>query len=80
MSFDVSGDTTRPAPTDDSNALILADTTIQAASATYVVPGLPAGGTFTFTAVYRSPPGNASCNFDNRSIWALPLTASEVAP
>jgi hypothetical protein len=73
MGFAISGDTVRPAT--DSNALIMANNNIvQAASASYVVTGLPAGGTVTFTAEYRSPPGNPSCNFDNRSIWALPVT------
>jgi hypothetical protein len=72
VGFAISGDTTRAAT--DNNALILEGSFLQAASATYVVTGLPAGGTITLTVEYKSPPSlTKTCDFDNRSIWALPL-------
>jgi hypothetical protein len=72
MSFAVTQGATTIQPAADQNALLLIGNDVQAASASYFVTGLTAG-TYTITAEYRSPPGNPSCSFDNRSIWAIPL-------
>jgi hypothetical protein len=72
MSFAVTQGGTTIQAAADQTALVLVGTDIQAATASYFVTGLTAG-TYTITAEYRSPTGNASCSFDNRSIWAIPL-------
>jgi hypothetical protein len=57
----------------DANALVLAGSAQQRASATAVLIGLNAGNT-TLTAKYKvSGGGAASCTFANRSIMAIPL-------
>jgi hypothetical protein len=57
----------------DANALILAGSAQQRASATAVLIGLSPGST-TLTAKYKvSGGGAASCIFANRSIMAIPL-------
>jgi hypothetical protein len=72
MGFEVTQGGTTIQAASDTNALILADNLVQAASASYIVT-LPSSGTFTFTAMYRSPPGNPECDFDNRSLYVIPL-------
>jgi hypothetical protein len=69
MAFAVSGPTSVAAS--DAQAVILGGNNLQAASASYVVSGLTAGGSYTFTAKYRVTTGTGT--FSNRSIWAIPL-------
>jgi hypothetical protein len=69
MSFAMSGANTSAG--NDATALNLLGNNFQKASATFVLSGLTPGTT-TFTAKYRVTGGTAS--FQNRSIWAIPLT------
>ena len=71
MGFAISGgDTVVPT---DAHALILTTTSLQAASASYVVEGLTANKEDTFTAQYRASAAGKECKFSNRSMWAIPL-------
>jgi hypothetical protein len=69
MGFAISGADTRAAA--DTNALILGGNTLQAATASFIVTGLTANGSDTFTAKYRVSGGTGT--FSNRSIWAIPI-------
>jgi hypothetical protein len=58
---------------DDANAVILAGSALQRASATSVITGL-APGSNTFTALYRNQgTGNLTCTYSNRAIAVIPL-------
>jgi hypothetical protein len=57
----------------DANAVILAGSAIQRASANALLTGLAPGST-TFTAVYRADgTGSLNCVFSNRTIALVPL-------
>jgi hypothetical protein len=58
-------------PEGDEHALILAGSSLQAASASFVIENLSEGAN-EFKAVYRTN-ANKACEFQNRSIWAIPL-------
>jgi hypothetical protein len=74
MSFTVSG-VTNTLVVMDSHALTLVSNQLQQASASFVITGL-SGASATFTAQYRGSGG--TCNYQNRSIWAIPLPVSGV--
>ena len=69
MSFTITG-----GPNDlvamNARALILVSNNVQQSTASFIVPAT--AGT-TFAAEYRSSVGTATCNYANRSIWAIPL-------
>jgi hypothetical protein len=69
MSFAISGGTAVAAS--DATSLVRAGTTLEQASAMYLVTGLNAGST-TFTAQYRTTSGSTA-TFENRSITVIPL-------
>jgi hypothetical protein len=69
MAFAMSGANTSTG--NDSTALNLLGNGFQKASASFVLSGLTPGST-TFTAKYRTTGGTET--FQNRSIWAIPLS------
>jgi hypothetical protein len=71
MSYAITGANTAAAL--DANAVILAGSAVQRASATSVLSGLTAGST-TFTAQYRTQgTGNLNCTYANRAMMVIPL-------
>jgi hypothetical protein len=69
MGFAITGGDARAAA--DTNALILGGNTLQAATASFIVTGLTANASDTFTAKYRVSGGTGT--WANRSIWAIPI-------
>jgi hypothetical protein len=68
MSFSATGVTAA-----DSNAVILAGSALQRASATSVISGLTPGSN-TFTAKYRNQgTGALTCSYQDRLIMVIPL-------
>ena len=57
----------------DARSLILVSNDFQQSTAVFVVTGLNPGVINTFHAQYRASVTTATCNFANRSIWAIPL-------
>jgi hypothetical protein len=74
MSFTVSGGLNTQV-TMDAHALTLVSNNLQQASASFDITGL-SGASAAFTAQYRGTGG--TCTFQNRSIWAIPLSVSGV--
>jgi hypothetical protein len=70
MSFATSGAGATVTPAADARALVVAGSTLEQTSASFVVTGLNPVNT-TFTAKYRA--SATTCTFLNRSIWAIPL-------
>jgi hypothetical protein len=71
MSYVITGANTAAAL--DANAVILAGSAVQRASATSVLSGLTAGST-TFMAQYKTQgTGNLNCTYANRAMMVIPL-------